>query len=200
MQSILDAHRQATREAVLATSRLLRVPRGGGLRLEHALERFGTALLRLNQATPDLRPEPAPLLPPCPAPDLFAQGQQEVWGSKGLLAEIIKRAANDWVLYRMHRDLHHRQMAEEAYTWLFEEAPGHASWILRIVEKRQLTAFITICEVLDLDVDKVRAHIRQLTPQDVRNAGRPPERRRWKRPAPCIEESTSGDKKVERFG
>lgn len=133
---------------------------------------------------PRIPRRPAPLAPPRTAAQQ-AQLVQEIRGSKELLLEIVKRAVNDWTLYRLHTDLPQRQLADDAYVWLFEEEPGHPAWVVRVLEDRTITGFTTICELLDLDPDRLREHIMQLKPEDVRNAGRPPERRRLPRPEEC---------------
>lgn len=179
-------HEEAARAALFLANILL-VLRRADLWTPQAGVLLLATLQRLNRATPVLRaPEPLPPLPPPPlVPVEFrphrrdpAQLEQEIRGSKELLLEILKRAVHDWVLYRLHTDLHQRQLAEDAYAWLFVEEPGHPHWVVRVTEDRTITAFVTICELLDLDPEEVRRHIRRLQPEDVRNAGRPPERRR----------------------
>lgn len=155
------------------------------------------AIRRLNDLAPEVAsppPSPSirvpiyvapPRLPRHPEPlaprrtrDAEALLLQEIQGSKALLRDILKRAVNDWALYRMKSDLTQRRLADDAYVWLFVEEPGHPAWVARVLEGRTLTAFVVICELLDLDPDKIREGIKGLKPEDVRNAGRPPERRR----------------------
>jgi hypothetical protein len=97
-----------------------------------------------------------------------------------LLIEIMRRAAHDWVLYRTSTRLPQRQIAEEAYNWLFVEGPGTPEWAERAKNKRELTSFLGICDVLSLDPDTVRSYIRGLTVQEILSAGRPPTYRRQK--------------------
>jgi len=99
---------------------------------------------------------------------------REAEGAKTLLLEIIRRSAQDWVLYRTSRRLDQKQLAEEAYTWLFLEDEDHPHWRMRKAEGRELTAFIAICDALDMDPDRVRGYIRKLTPDKVRSSGRRP--------------------------
>lgn len=96
---------------------------------------------------------------------------------RALLLEVIRRSAHDWVLYRNTRRPE-RAFALDAYVWLFEEEPGHPNWELRQREGEPLMAFLTICELLDLDPDTVRRRVREMTIRDIMTAGRPAERRR----------------------
>jgi hypothetical protein len=97
--------------------------------------------------------------------------------NKALLLEILRRAAHDWVLYRQHNDLALKQIAADAYVWLFEEEPGHQWWSVRQSEKRTVTAFLMICEAIELDPKNVRNHVRKLDVKTIMSAGRPAERR-----------------------
>lgn len=112
---------------------------------------------------------------------------------KALLLEVLRRAAHDWVLYRSHSKLSNRECAEDAYTWLFEEDAEHPAGRHRAtavfdldggdqaVGARSITAFLGICEALDLDPETVRARVRQMDIQTIISAGRPAETRRTKR-------------------
>lgn len=101
----------------------------------------------------------------------------EVSRCRAMLLEIIRRAAHDWVLYRQHDRLHLKQIAEDAFIWLFEEEPGHHWATMRKEEDRHITGFINICEELDLDPEVVRAHVRKMDVKSIMSAGRPAERR-----------------------
>lgn len=103
--------------------------------------------------------------------------QIEVGRCRALLLETIRRAAHDWVLYRISNRLPYKQIADEAYIWLFEEGPGHEHWKERIKEERLITAFLSICEALDLEPETVRARVKKMTVKTIMGAGRPPERR-----------------------
>jgi hypothetical protein len=103
---------------------------------------------------------------------------QEINGCKTLLLELIRRAAYDWILYRSSTRLLQKQLAEQAYEWLFLEMPGHPSWVVRENEGRAHTSFFAVCDSLDLDPDTARSHIRRLTPRHVMSVGRPAEYRR----------------------
>jgi hypothetical protein len=211
MLDALAAPRDAAHQVMLASGMLLSLKYVGGVGRVEAGRNLIAAIRRLNELAPVVAvpPRPAPLPLPPAHPRIYiepprlprrpeplaprrsrndeAQLQQEILGSRGLLLEILKRAANDWTLYRLKTDLKQRQLADDAYVWLFQEEPGHPVWVTRVIERRTVTAFVVICELLELDPEQVRAHIRQLRPEDVRNAGRPPERRRLRR-----EDSTSG--------
>lgn len=97
-----------------------------------------------------------------------------------LLLEVLRRAAHDWVLYRSSTRLLQRQIAEEAYHWLFKEEPGTKGWIERSLSKKELTSFVSICDVLSLDPEIVRTYIRGLTIKEILSTGRPPTYRRQK--------------------
>jgi hypothetical protein len=131
------------------------------------------------------RRPPAPLqvaLPPIPDPSPMRVDHplatQEVNGCKALLLEVVRRAAYDWVLYKLSHRMQHKKLAEDAYYWLFVEEPGHPRWIERTLGQKSITSFLSICEALDLDPDAVRHHIRRLTVKNVMSVGRPAEYRR----------------------
>ena len=104
----------------------------------------------------------------------FEDGRQP----RVLLVEIVRRAAYDWVLYRSSTRLRDATIARDAYVWLFEEKPGHRDWLERSQAGWQHFAFLTICEMLDLDADLLRARIKTMSVKDVLSAGRPPVRRK----------------------
>lgn len=96
---------------------------------------------------------------------------------RALLLEVVRRAAHDWILYRTSTRLPLKQIAEEAFIWLFEEEPGHPWWTVRERGQSKLTSLLSICEQLELDPEYVRERIRKLTIQQIMLAGRPAERR-----------------------
>ncbi len=118
----------------------------------------------------------APVAKPEPRDEGFIT--QEINGCKMLLLEIVRRTAFDWVLYRSSRRMVQKVLAEQAYRWLFLENPGTPEWNERKREGKDVTSFVAICEALDLDPDKVREHIRNLTPKNVTSVGRPAEYRK----------------------
>ena len=97
---------------------------------------------------------------------------------RALMLEVIRRAAHDWVLYRTSTRLELRELAHDAYIWLFEEEPEGPRWALRCSEGKQLTSLHGICDVLEVDAEFVRNHVRHLTAKKIKTAGRPPERRK----------------------
>lgn len=103
---------------------------------------------------------------------------QEINGCKGLLLEVIRRAAYDWVLYRTSTRLFHKKLAEQAFHWLFKEQPGDPEWREREESGKNVTSFIAICSALDLPPESLRTLVRRLTPKNVMSVGRPPEYRR----------------------
>lgn len=117
---------------------------------------------------------------------------QESSRCKALLLEVLRRAAHDWVLYRSHRRLLNRECAQDAYHWLFEEDETHLSARERaqaifslddegeVTGARTITSFLSICEILDLDPETVRARVRQMDVHTIMSAGRPAETRKLK--------------------
>jgi hypothetical protein len=173
--------------------------------VESQVEILKAALERLIGLIPDNTPAPAPpkrrlraersikavprpIVEPVPVDDFLplsrdpGQRDQEITGCKTLLLEIIRRAAYDWVLYRTSHRMLHRMLAEQAYTWIFVEAPPHPDWIERAAEGKELTSFASICEQLDLQPEVVRSYIRRLQPKNVMSVGRPAEYRRKEPP------------------
>lgn len=116
---------------------------------------------------------------------------REAQGARALLLEIFRRAAYDWVLYRSSRRIDQKQLAEDAYNWIFVEDEGDATWRSRKAEDKVLTSFSSICENLDLDPSVLRRHVRALTPQKVISSGRPPENSRATEQSKHIEVHTS---------
>ncbi len=103
---------------------------------------------------------------------------------KALLAEILKRAIADWVLYRTSKRLEKRELAEDAHTWIFLENEDHPNFYQREEEDdddpeldgaRKLTSFLSICECLGLDYEVVRARAKKMDRRFIQCAGRPVE-------------------------
>lgn len=160
------------------------------------------AVLRLP-SVPAYEPEPLEELEPLEPLDLAVPEPSE-WDPsscdeqirasrcRALLLEVVRRAAHDWILYRTHDRLHLRQIAEDAYVWLFEEGPQHSWYRARAASGHTITSFLTICDLLDLDPKFVRERIRGMTAQQIMTAGRPAERRRRRRndDGQCVEHGT----------
>jgi hypothetical protein len=116
--------------------------------------------------------------------------QQNVSRCKALLLEILRRAAHDWVLYRQHSTMWKRELAQDAFTWLFEEDEGHPYYRERrrvtltnndgeeVVGPRIFTSFLAVCETLDLDPDTVRERVKKMDARSIISSGRPPQTRR----------------------
>lgn len=104
--------------------------------------------------------------------------QQEINGSKTLLLEIIRRSVYDYILYRGSRRLNFKLLADQAYQWLFVECEGSKDWLQRARDGKDITSFAAICDALDLDIEAVRRHAKQLTPKSICSIGRPAEYRR----------------------
>ncbi len=145
---------------------------GASTHIEVGFVKLSTAMY--PPAAADDPPEEAP--PSSWDPPVHME-MMEASRCRALLLEIIRRAAHDWVLYRTHTRAELRECAEDAFTWLFEEDQDHPSWRLRKKDGYTITAFLTICDVLDLDPSFVRREIRKMTPKQIMTAGRPPERR-----------------------
>jgi len=121
---------------------------------------------------------------------------RDVSRCKALLLEVLRRAAHDWVLYRQQTRMHLRVLADDAYTWLFDEDEEHEYRRQRIQEMvevsdgvpikgaRTLTSFLSICDSLDLDPDTVRERVRKMDVQTIIASGRPAETRKL-RPGVC---------------
>lgn len=107
---------------------------------------------------------------------------------KALMLEILRRAAHDWVLYRQHHILGKRELAEDAYIWLFDEDEDHPHWRQRHEAEMDFTSFLCICECLDLDPGGVRARVRQMDVRTIMSSGRPAETRRVKKDTAGVEE------------
>lgn len=164
---------------------------GGHVVVHEAMRSIAIALRRVDSTRPTAQPELIPGRDITPMVEILAELvdneprstdpaliEQEITGCKTLLLEVIRRAAYDWVLYRTSRRMLHKRLAEDAYTWLFEEKPGHVNWEERIRVGKHITSFMAICSELDLDVDTVRKYVKKLTVKNVMSVGRPAEYRR----------------------
>jgi len=110
---------------------------------------------------------------------------------RALLLEIVRRAAHDWVLYRLSKKMTELELAEDAYVWMFEEDPAHSWARRREGTPKMLTSFLTICELLDLNPRVVRERVKKMTVKSIMTAGRPAERRRQYRDEPARVEDYS---------
>lgn len=169
---------------------------------------------RVIKPKPSPIPEPARLLdavrkrasPPPQESSESAWDPEPSYEAKrcqALLLEVVRRAAHDWVLYRQHTKLEMRQRAQHAYMWIFEEEPGHKAWKERdtavfLVENeegqsvlevgsRRLTSFISICEIVGLEPEAVRARAREMTVESISKTGRHTERRRGSSDSSSVE-------------
>lgn len=113
-------------------------------------------------------------LMPC-AQDAPHDFNQEASACRALLLEIIRRAAYDWILYRGSSKIPNSIWASDAHSWLFlENGEG------------ELTSFLSICTILELDPCSVRRHIRTMTVKDILGTGRPAEHRKNREALECI--------------
>lgn len=167
------------------------------LSVESATEVLEEALRRVSQELIAKTPQANELEVPIPRrvkpkirPIVARETYEDVWDPdpatsrimisrcRALLLEIIRRAAHDWILYRMHRRMHRRQLAENAFRWLFEEDLEHPDYKERSSNGKSITSFVVICEQLDLDPEMVRRRIRKMNVKTIMCAGRPAERRK----------------------
>lgn len=105
------------------------------------------------------------------------EDQLEASRSRALLLEIVRRAIYDWVLYRGHHRLEFREIAADAYIWLFEEEEGHPWWRQRADEERMVTSLVSICDILDIEPKTIRARAKEMDVKTILSVGRPPETR-----------------------
>lgn len=119
--------------------------------------------------------------------DVYGERLRQAQGARALLLEVFRRAAYDWVLYKTSRRLDQRQLAEDAYVWIFVEDEDHPNWQTRKENDKELLSFLSICEQLDLDPAVLRRHVKTLTPNKVMSSGRPPENSRVMAHAPAVE-------------
>lgn len=168
--------------------------------LEHAVGQFG-ALVPANTTTPAprrvrlVRPEPTKLklsdIPNVPREEVERldlletfwdpdpqEPEYDARSCRALLLEIVRRAAYDWVLYRDSTKLAYRELANDAYQWIFVETPRTSSWRYRREERREFTGFLSICDALEIDPTVMRNRLKELTVKDVLSVGRPAEHRR----------------------
>lgn len=165
----------------------------GSRALQHALEQLDTILRATNgfhhpAAHPEVRVAPRRVIPKTIPPISHidrapwdpepVSSHIEVSRCRALLLEIVRRAAHDWILYRMHRRRHKKKLAQSAYSWLFLEDRHHRDFKERLAAGKSLTSFLVICETLDLDPETVRQHIRRLDIKTILSAGRPAENRK----------------------
>ena len=97
---------------------------------------------------------------------------------RALYLEVIRRAVHDWVLYKNSRRMMNRELARDAYVWLFEEDESHPWWLQRKRTGKEITSLAAICEIIDVDIERVRQGARDMTEKKIMTAGRPPERRK----------------------
>ena len=80
----------------------------------------------------------------------------ETHAEKVLLAAIIRRAAYDIALYRGSRSLICKRIWEDACKWMFDNRMDY------------ITAFKSICMLLDQNPDEIRRKTLKLRKRDVR--------------------------------
>ncbi len=113
---------------------------------------------------------------------VFTDDSVEVRGDtesyRALFAGILRRAIFDWVLYRGHHRPDKRRLAGAAYSWIFFERESNPFWSRR--KLRGLFSFVSVCECLGLDPDRVQIAASRMTPRHIACLGRPATHRKVK--------------------
>ena len=73
-----------------------------------------------------------------------------------LWAAVVRRAAVDYVLYKEHSTTKLRKIGSDAESWIFSE------------DDDELSSFVSVCDILDLDASLVRSKITNLKEEDAR--------------------------------
>ena len=74
-----------------------------------------------------------------------------------LWAAVVRRATVDFVLYKGHESSKLRKIGADAEHWIFADS------------EEDISAFIIVCEILDLDPDMVRSKITNLGEDEARS-------------------------------
>lgn len=82
---------------------------------------------------------------------------RDALAEKHLLAAVLLRAVRDYG-YAGSTDPEEARVAEAAREWIFDGSD----------EEDHIGAFCTICHLMDLDADRVRARIRTMSPTRAR--------------------------------
>lgn len=110
------------------------------------------AIMRLSKAyAPAIVFYPGPKKLRCDTPQ---RGSDRYVGYRALWMKVIIRAAFDWVSYRDSTKLDKLKDAESGYRWIFEDS-------------ELFNSFETICQLVDLPMDKVRRWAMSLTKEHV---------------------------------
>lgn len=99
-----------------------------------------------------------------PAEDI---NNHDTIGYRNLLVAVVRRAIEDWVLYRAKRDIASKRLAREAFQWIFVDHN----------QEHDFMSFGSICRVLGADPDYMRRGIERVDPRQL--MGRPAESRRF---------------------
>ncbi len=93
--------------------------------------------------------------------------EEEVRGVRGLYVGIMVRAIEDWLLYRDSPNDDERELARDAYEWIFEEDPEDLD------DDDVDQSFLRICELIGKDPEDIRESVYRLRAADVLCTGRP---------------------------
>lgn len=132
-----------------------------------ALRRPAVRRPRPPKVTPPPQEKPAEI--PHYSDDPLGEALAEASSVRALALELIRHAATDWVRYRESPHKVRRSWADEAEIWLFEEDKYPECEMLRKMDGRELTSFVSLCRELDLDPEIVRRHIRQIPVQTLKS-------------------------------
>lgn len=77
---------------------------------------------------------------------------------KTLLAAVLLRAVRDVIVYSRGRTPEEERVAEAARQWIFEDTDDDDS---------HFASFVNICQVMDLDHERVRDRVRALCTVDL---------------------------------
>lgn len=84
-----------------------------------------------------------------------------------LWIKVILRAAYDWVLYRNSKSHIYKNIAEDAYRWIFDPPKERKKIVVGktevIVHTQEFNSLENICDAINLDVDSVRRFSKRLT-------------------------------------
>lgn len=88
--------------------------------------------------------------------------ESDITGVKLLFCSVLRRALDDWALYREHTSSKKQEkLREEARIWLFEECDSDAPL-------DRLMSMHSICDILDLSVNEVRRLANSRNKEDVK--------------------------------
>lgn len=85
--------------------------------------------------------------------------EPEAHAEKLLMANVLRRAAYDHVLYKRTRKLRDKLTWKDAYIWLFDPSPEEDDYLM---------SCNNICRMLDRDIEEIRVSARKMKRQDIK--------------------------------